>query len=271
MQWIESRALETSVPEPLIAWARLQHEACWAIVEGDLQASERRALEAYDVALASGQPDAAMVLGAMLAQVRMYQGRLGELAEQTVRFAAEIPDFPGWRAGAALALLRSGREDEARELALAEDFQNVPLNDGWSVAAFLWASVCSDVHAVDRARELYELLAPFSGQIVAVTATVLGSIDWALGILATTQELYEPAERHFAAATVIYERLGAPLLLARARARWARALVARRRPEDLDLAQHMLDQAEDVSRRLGAQAIVREVTECRATLVAISG
>jgi tetratricopeptide (TPR) repeat protein len=263
------RELETSVREPLIAWARLQHESGWAIVEGDLEASERWAMAAYDVASASGQPDAAAVFGAMLAQVRMYQGRLGELAEQAVQFAAESPDFPTWRATAALGLVQGGREDEARELALAEDFQNVLPNEMWSMAMYVWAMVCSDVHAVDRARELSELLAPLSGQIVAVGAIVLGSIDWALGILATTLQLYEQAERHFAAATEIDERLGAPLLLARTRAGRARALVARGHPEDLDRARQMLDQAEDTAGRLGAQAITREVTGCRAALAAI--
>jgi class 3 adenylate cyclase/tetratricopeptide (TPR) repeat protein len=264
------RELEASVPEPLIAWARLQHESGWAVVEGDLGASERWAIEAYDVASTSGQPDAAAVFGAMVAQVRMYQGRLGELAEQALRSAAESPDFPTWRATAALGLVQAGREDEARELALTEDFQNILPNEAWSMAMYLWAMVCSEVHAVDRARELYELLAPFSGQIVAVGAIVLGSIDWALGRLATTQGRYEQAERHFAAATKIDERLGAPLLLARTRAGWARALIARRRPEDLDLAQHMLDQAEETAERLGGGLVTREVAECHAALAAIN-
>jgi len=201
----------------------------------------------------------------------MYQGRLGELAEQAARFAAELPDFPTWRATAALSLVQGGREDEARELALAEDFQKVLPNEAWSMAMYVWAMVCADVHAVDPARELYELLSPFSGQIVAVGAVVLGSIDWALGALARTQERYEQAERHYAAAAEIDERLGAPLLLARSRAGWARALVARGRPEDLDRARQLLEQAEDASVRLGAQAITREVAECRAALAVIGG
>jgi class 3 adenylate cyclase/tetratricopeptide (TPR) repeat protein len=265
------REFEASVPEPLIAWARLQHESGWAIVEGDLEASERCAIEAYETSSASGQPDAAAVFGAMLAQVRMYQGRLGELAEQALRFDAESPDFPTWRATAALGLLQGGREDEARDLVLAEDFKNVLPNEAWSMAMYVWAMVCSDVHAVARAGELYELLAPFSGQIVAVGAIVLGSIDWALGSLATALQRYEQAERHFAAATEIDERLGAPLLLARTRAGWARALVAGGRPEDLDRAGQLLEQAQDTAARLGAQAITREVTKCRVALAAIGG
>lgn len=79
----------------------------------------------------------------------------------------------------------------------------------------------------------------------------------------------EQAERHFAAATEI-DRLGAPLLLARTRAGWARALIARGRPEDLDRSGLKLEQAEDTAGRLGVQWIAREVTECRAARAGIS-
>ena len=102
-------------------------------------------------------------------------------------------------------------------------------------------------------------------------SSCFGSIDRALGRLATTLERYEQAEGHFAAAAEIEERFGAPLFLARTRAGWAGALIARGRPEDLDRAQHMLEQAEETAGRLGGEGITREVAECRDTLAAISG
>ena len=139
------------------------------------------------------------------------------------------------------------------------------------MAMFLWADVCSRLRLADRAGELYELLAPFPGQLASVGgACVFGSIAWALGTLATTLERYEQAEGHFAAAAEIEERLGAPLFLARTHAGWARALIARGRPEDLDRAQHMLEQAEETAERLGGGLVTREVAECRAALAAIN-
>ncbi len=71
-------------------------------------------------------------------------------------------------------------------------------------------------------------------------------------MLAAALERYEQAEGHFAAAAEIEQRLGAPLLLARTRASWAGALIARGRPEDLERAQSMLEQAEETAKRLGA-------------------
>ena len=76
---------------------------------------------------------------------------------------------------------------------------------------------------------------------------------------------------HFAAAAQIEESLGAPLLLARTNAGWARALIARGRPEDLERSQKMLDQADETAEHMGAGLVTREVLECRAAVAAISG
>jgi class 3 adenylate cyclase len=265
------RALAASVPEPLIAWTRLLEESLFALIQGDLQASEQWATQAFEAGTASGQPDAVMMFGAQLSGVRFWQGRFGELVEQIVQFAGEQDGLAAWRASAALALVESGREDEARELALAEDFQSVPWDQTWATAMVLWALACSRLHVVDRAGELYELLAPYFGQLAASDTHVMGSIAWALGTLASTLERYEDAERHFAAAAEIETRLDAALLLARTHVGWARALIARGRREDLDRAQPMLEKAEDTASRLGAEGITREIAECRAALAAVSG
>jgi tetratricopeptide (TPR) repeat protein len=265
------RALAASVPEPTIAWTRLMQESTFALAGGELQASEQWAIQAFEVGTASGQPDALIFFGAQVADVRTFQGRLGELVEQMVQFAGEPDSLAGWRAGAAIALIESGREDEARALALAEDFQSIPWDKSWSIAMFFWAEACSRLRVLDRAGELYKFLAPFSGQLAASDIAAWGSIARALGALAATLGRYEEAEGHFAAAAEIEERFGAPLLLARTHAGWARALIARGRPEDLDRAQQMLEQAKDAAGRLGAEGITREVAESRAALAAING
>ena len=92
-----------------------------------------------------------------------------------------------------------------------------------------------------------------------------------LAALAASMEHYEEAEDHFAAAAEIEASLGAPILLARTHAAWAGALIARGRTGDLDRARPMLDEAEEVAGRLGADGITRDVAESRAALAAISG
>lgn len=265
------RTLEASVPQPSIALIRRMYECSWAVIEGDLQAAEQWAIQTLEVATGSGEPDAAMLFGAQLANVRYHQGRVGELVEQIVQFAGEPHSLSSWRGDASIALIESGRVDEARALASAEDFQSVPSDLTWSIGMFHWAEACSRLRLLDRAGELYELLAPFPDQIASAAGNlVYGSVAWALGTLATTLERYEQAEGHFVVAAEIEESLGAPLLLARTHAGWARALIARGRPEDLDRAQPMLEQAEETAGRLGGGLVTREVAECQAALAAIN-
>jgi class 3 adenylate cyclase/tetratricopeptide (TPR) repeat protein len=265
------RAVAASVPEPSIAWTRLKLESIWSLVEGDLQASERWAIEAYEVATSSGEPDAETSFAGHMSRVRYFQGRYAEIVEPALAGAREADGLPSWRAAAALALIESGRTDEARDMALSEDVRSLRRDEFWFIAMLVWAQVCSRLPVRDRAQEVYELLAPFSGQLAAGGTILSGSVDWALGALATALERYEDADRHFAAAAALEANLGAPLLLARTNAAWALALIGRGQPGDLDRAQNLLDQAEEVAERLGARGVAREAMECRTALAAIRG
>jgi hypothetical protein len=225
----------------------------------------------FESGTASGQPDAAAVFAAELFNARYGQGRTGEIVEQLARRAGRPNSVSISRAFAALALIESGREDEAQELAIAEDFQSVRWDWTWLLTIFLWADVCSRLGLGARADELYELLAPFAGMLAVSGTLVAGSVAWALGALATTLGRNEQAEGHFAAAAELEERFGAPLFLARTQVGWARALIARGHAEELQRAQHMLEQAEEVAGRLGGGLVTREAAECRTALAAMSG
>lgn len=263
------RAYAAAVPQASLRWAWLVADATWSLVQGDLQASERLAIQAAEAG--TGEPDAFIAFGVQLFAVRHLQGRLGELAEQSLALTRRQESVAGHRAGAALALIESGREDQAREMALAEDLQGIPLEQSWSLAMILWAMVCSRLRIVARAGELYELITPFSDRFAGNAATVFGTFAWALGALAAALERHEQAQEHFAAAAEIEQRVGAPLFLARTHAGWAATLIARGHPRDLDRSQQMLAQAHDTATHLGAEGIVREVAECRAALTATSG
>jgi tetratricopeptide (TPR) repeat protein len=266
------RALAASVPEPFIGNLWLLLEFGWALLQGDLSDAERLAIRAHEVGAAAGQPDAAIFLGAHLFHIRYFQGRAGELIDQVTRLADDQESLSGFRAGAAaLALIQSGREDQARELVLAEDLRGTPIDEAWPLIMLLWADACSSLQLVDRANELYDLLVPFEGQMAVSGSHVYGSIDWALGALAATRSDYEAAERHFSAAAEIETRLDAPLLLARTHARWAGALVARGSLGDIERAQQMLEQAQRACRMFGAEGIELQVDAARQRLAAISG
>lgn len=260
------RTVADAVPEPTFTFTKLMYECDWACAQGQLESAERLALQTFEVARMSAQPDAVVFFGAMLFRLRYQQGRAGELVETTVRLAGRPDTNAAYRAGAALALIESGQTDQARELALAEDFRAVPRDWNWSWAMFIWADVCARLGRSDRAEEIFELTAPFSGLIAVTGPHAAGSVDWALGRLATTLGRYGRAEEHFAAAAELETRLGAPLLLARTKAGWARALVASGGSGDLERSQQMLAEAESTATRLGGALVAREVAECRAAI-----
>jgi len=117
------------------------------------------------------------IFGAQLFQIRYSRAWLGNSSSSRCGSPANRTASRRGARPAAVALIESGQEDQARELTLAEDFQSVPSDDIWSIGMFLWADACSRLRVADRAGELYELLAPFSGQL-ARTGTVVCSIPW---------------------------------------------------------------------------------------------
>ncbi len=263
------RELAATVPEPFIAHLWLLLEFGWALLEGDLADAERLALRAHEVGTSAGQPDAAIFLGAHLFHIRYFQGRAGELLDQVTRLGDQ-EDLSGFRAGAAaLAMVQSGRQDEARDLLLAEDLARIPIDEAWSLIMMLWTDVCSSLQAIEQAGELYELLAPFQRQLAVSGAHVYGSIDWALGSLAAVRADFSAADAHFSTASEIETRLGAPLLLARTNTQWARSLIGRGQLGDLERAHAMLVRARRTSRALGAEGIGLEIAACRSQLDAI--
>ena len=266
------RSVAEKVPEPWIAYLHLLLEFGWTLLGGELQAAERIARQAYELGTAAAQPDAPIFYGAHVFHVRYFEGRAGELTDQVVALAGPGQVLSGWRAGAAaLTMIQGNRSEEARELALAEDFEGIAHDEAWSLVMMLWADACSLLGVAEQAETVFGLLSPFSGQLAVSGAHVYGSIDFALGALAATLERYEEAEQHFAAAAALETKLEAPLLLARTHARWARALITRDPHKDVGRAEMMLERAERSARETGAGGISRDIADARRQLVTIRG
>jgi hypothetical protein len=195
---------------------------------------------------------------------------VGELVEQSARLARRDSHWL-YRAAAALSLLECGREDEAQDLALAEDPHAAPWDWHWSWTMVIWADVCCRLELTARAAELYELLLPFAGQMAGTGASAWGSVASALGLLATVLERDGVPEEHFQAGAAIEERFGAPLLAARTHVAWARSLIARGTPEDIRRAEAMLARSEEMAGRLGSGLVGQEIERCRVGLTGIGG
>ncbi len=265
---VGSTAMADRVGPAVAEQLRSEH---FALLRGALERAGGREVKNLGDGLMVVFSSASQALACAVAMQQAVEARNRRAEEQLARRAARPNSNSISRGFAALALINCGRGEEARELCLVEDFQSVPWDWMWLLSIFLWADACCALGLGDRAQELYELLTPFANMLAVSGTLVAGSIDWALGALATTLERYEQAEAHFAAAAEIEERFGAPLFVARTRTGWARALIARGRPEDLERAQQMLEQAEETAVRLGGGLVAGEVADCRAALAALSG
>ena len=179
-----------------------------AFVRGDLRQLEQWGMQALEIGTAAGEPDAFILFGGHLTALRMLQGRLGELAEQTAQLAGEPDSVSVWRAGAALACSK--------------------LTGVMTRASWHSPRICRAFRGTKRGRrpilvgcrvftssrpraEVYELVAPFAGQFGAPRGWCTARC-WGLGARHEL-ERYEQAEAHFAAAAEIEERFGAPLFL----------------------------------------------------------
>jgi hypothetical protein len=116
----------------------------------------------------------------------------------------------------------------------------------------LLAETCARLDDRAAAPVLYRLLLPWAALNAAdATDGIRGSISRYLGLLATTLDRLDDADRHFATAEEMNQRMGARPWLAYTRHDHARALLARNRSGDRRRAERLIDAARREHRELG--------------------
>jgi hypothetical protein len=218
------------------------------------------ALEAGRLAESTRQPDGPLYLATQLLGIRSEQDRLEEVESVWADAVQQAPDAILPRVNLARILADLGRIVEAeallRDLAV-DDFTLIPVNNLW-----LWAMTCLSFVAARAGDEaisagLHQRIAPYADQIAGVTPLWIGSVSHYLGLTATTLRHFSEAEARFAAAEATHERIGAPTWLARTRLEWARMLLIRREPGDIERALALLTQAVATAREFALANIER--------------
>ena len=135
-------------------------------------------------------------------------------------------------------------------------------HDYSTLAILASASIaCGHLRDADRARELYDALAPFAGLFVGTGATGpqwLGAVDQHLGVLCATMGRAGDADAHFRAGEHALEQMGSPAWLIRCRLDWAAALLERGLDER---AQDLIGAARASARELGLDAVEQRAAE----------
>lgn len=222
------------VPQPSLRWVLRFTQSARALLAGEIEQAEAKALEAQRVGIASGEPDAAAFFGAQIFGVRHEQARLGELTEALSEMRLANPNIPSFEAMVALTLCETGRREEAGVLLdrmTRERFASVDRGPIWISTLGRWCDVA--VRCGDRAAaaELYGQLEPFADQFLWNLVGLWGAVAHHLGGLATLLGRFEAARHHLTAATQLHARMGAPIWLARTRLAQARLLLADHAPE----------------------------------------
>jgi tetratricopeptide (TPR) repeat protein len=261
---------------PRYRWHATLARGARAFLAGDLQAAEALALGAFGVRQSHGGNNAEQFFGVQMFYLRRAQGRIAEVADTIMDFAARQTFLPIWRCGAALVEADLGRSARARRILddLAPNGFAILPHDGNllpSLAAL--AEVCDLIGEPTHAATIHDRLAPYaSTSIVAGTsAAVVGPVARYLGLAALAAGRVADAVAYLEDATARSRRLGAPAEEAWAAFGLARALAARGAAGDAARAASLRADAAAIATRVGLGGLLARLGPGRPAVAPVAG
>ncbi len=244
---------------PYLEWNLAAHRANRAVIDGRLDDAEHLAHEAFRIAEGSGQPDALDVLVSQLFVVKSNQGRLQEIRPLVDRAAAASPSVATYRLAQALLREDQGVEEIHRRLEAeaADGFTGVPYNKEWLTDLAGLSTVCLRLGALGPAAVVFDLMAPWSDQVMFSGSAVTGSVARPVAVLAALLERWVEADAFFEEAAACHQRMGAAVFLARTQVDWARMLLDRDESANSRKARGLLIEALETSREVGLGPVER--------------
>jgi class 3 adenylate cyclase len=270
---VRNEALVADLGQTDLTFFVLHHRASLAVLHGDPDA-EQRLSAADELGRKIGQGGAIaapeIFWASRLFELRIEQGRFEEVSGWFRAFAmrAGAPaDGPGFvRAMYARICHEDGESDVASgvlDQLAAGGFTHPRHTLGWLVFMVQCAWVTAWLGRKDCVPPLRTAMEPYADQIMigAFAGWVGGSVALYLAMLAATAGDHTQADAEFAAAATTHDRIRAPIWLARTRVEWARMLLARAEPKDVERAHGLLAEALATASELGLAKIERDATE----------
>jgi len=260
----EAERLANELGQPTMRWVVACHQSVSHRRAGRLEDAEAIGRQALDIGQAAGLPDAGHLFDSYsLFWVRYDQGRLDELVEDFEQKVA-IPGLASLMTNLGLIYGELGRPSDARRMLdrlAADAFAILPRNFVWLHELTVAAQISATVGDRERAAALYRLLLPHRGLVAQAGSSVTGGVVHYIALLSTVLGRFDEADADFESAARLHQRLAAPTLLARTRLEWARMLVDRRQPGDVERARELLGQALATARELGLANVERRAVE----------
>ncbi len=210
-------------------WAALWRGTL-ALMGGDDAAARRAGAEAESLGRRADDPNAPLHVRIQEVQSDLDAGRFDRFDRDYVELnIAESPASWAWATWLAWVDAASGERERAEALVAqlaADDFAAVRLDVNWHAAVDLCeALIVLGDGQQERARRLYDRLAPYGGLIAVVgrAAVVYAPLDHHLGGLALLMGDHDAAVTHLERAVAAADAMGAVRWAARARARLVEA------------------------------------------------
>jgi tetratricopeptide (TPR) repeat protein len=242
--------LSAGLGQPALRWRVRYVQTAQAIAAGNLLDAETLLGEARDVGRLAGQDGTEWVFAWQLCLLRLEQGRVDEEVVTCLEAARWEHGTPPMDSLLALAACELGRDADAAAEMYRLATAPVAFDIYWLVTMTHWALVAVHLGDTVQASGLESALRPYAGQAIAFSPGPRPSVAHHLGVLSTALGRYQQAERDFAAALTIHERIRAPHWTARTGLEWARMLLTRRQPGDAERARVLLAEALATAREL---------------------
>jgi predicted ATPase/class 3 adenylate cyclase len=232
-------------------WSAMRHIMSGRLAEGE-QETQRGFAHAQRQQLQFG----IQAFAVQLFNIRLQQGRAGEMEPMIKRVVDENPAVAAWLPALSLCYLVSGKEAECRDVferLAAENFTTVPQDFGWLTAMNRLSTIAAFLGDKPQAAVLHHMLVPYRHRNIVIGNGLIcdGSAARPLGMLAATLEHWDEAEELFEEALAMNRRIGARPYVAHTQADWARMLLDRGGPGDRERALKLLDEALDLFQEIG--------------------
>ncbi|HEX7166548.1 MAG TPA: AAA family ATPase, partial [Acidimicrobiales bacterium] len=203
---------------PYWLWAATTWSALVSIVHGRLDDAERLAFEA--LGHQPENPEAVAALGVQLVDLRLFQGRAGEVVDLLAAAADDNPHIPAYRAVLALCAAEAGdreRAADAYEHFAREGFANLPRDSNRFLALAVLADTCATLGDRDSAPVLAGALRPYEDLHVVLNCFGGGGAYWGptalhLARLALLTGDVEAASAYSRRAAEAARSIGSPLV-----------------------------------------------------------
>ncbi|MCI0777995.1 MAG: tetratricopeptide repeat protein, partial [Chloroflexi bacterium] len=251
------------------------YPAMKAIFEGRLEEADVLVPQTLAAFQSCGEPDALLLFGFQLMNLRAFQGRLAELEPAIRGIVTQYGETGASRVITAFYHTEAGNMEEARkefeELA-KENFTDLPRDPSWLETHLMLAEVCAFVGDAEQAKTLYELIVDYADRngVLTLGAGCTGSVAHQAAVLASTAGRLDEAVAHFEKALEANERMGARPFLARTQFAYARVLLKRDGVGDYEKAREFIAKALKTAEDIGMAKLVSDIVALKLELQGVT-